>query len=203
MSHPASEPLTVKRIERVIEALQRSIQYQNGGDMAYVIADAIKGLEELLVSKEEASETVPDEELDQMIWKLERDGMTPKLLSLMRELLEVRRAKGEPVAVINGAREPVLYGEHIGIAIGTHLYAAPPAPVTPDGWNPVSKRMPENGDRVLVFIDFDSSSVPPLVKDAEYTGTTFRIGPNTVNTTGVPRVTHWMKLPPAPEQENI
>lgn len=43
VSHPASEPLTVKRIERVIEALQRSIQYQNGGDMAYVIADAIKG----------------------------------------------------------------------------------------------------------------------------------------------------------------
>lgn len=35
----------------------------------------------------------------------------------------------KPVAVINGAREPVLYGEHIGIAIGTHLYAAPPAPV--------------------------------------------------------------------------
>lgn len=111
------------------------------------------------------------------------------------------------------------------------LYAAPPAPVVPDdgreqfelwmlkkwgrerrksgyapvipGWTPVSEHMPVNGDRILVFIDFDSSSVPPLAKDAEYTGTTFRIGPNTVNTTGVPRVTHWMKLPPAPEQENI
>ncbi|WP_210614823.1 hypothetical protein [Klebsiella oxytoca] len=42
---------------------------------------------------------VTDEELDQMIWKLERDGgMTPKLLSLMKELREVRKAKGEPVA---------------------------------------------------------------------------------------------------------
>lgn len=49
VSHPANGPLTVKRIERVIETLQRSIQYQNDGDMAYVIADAIKGLEELLV----------------------------------------------------------------------------------------------------------------------------------------------------------
>jgi len=46
------------------------------------------------------TERVPDEELDQMIWKLERDGMTPKQLSLMRELREVRRAKGEPVAYI-------------------------------------------------------------------------------------------------------
>lgn len=44
------------------------------------------------------SAPVTDEELDQMIWKLERDGMMPKLLSLMRELREVRRAKGEPVA---------------------------------------------------------------------------------------------------------
>lgn len=42
------------------------------------------------------TERVSDEELDQMIWKLERDGgMTPKMLSLMRELREVRRAKGD------------------------------------------------------------------------------------------------------------
>ncbi|MGU9870109.1 hypothetical protein [Kluyvera ascorbata] len=33
-NHPANGPLTAERIERVIEALQRSIQYQNGGDMA-------------------------------------------------------------------------------------------------------------------------------------------------------------------------
>ena len=37
------------------------------------------------------TERVSDEELDQMILKLERDGMTPKQLSLMRELREVRR----------------------------------------------------------------------------------------------------------------
>lgn len=103
---------------------------------------------------------VTDEELDQMIWKLERDGMTPKLLSLMRELREVRKAKSEPVAVINGAREPVLYGENIGIAIGTHLYAAPPLPVPSnippekphtdgplaDGWNACRAAMLQAGN---------------------------------------------------------
>ncbi|WP_393950060.1 hypothetical protein [Kluyvera intermedia] len=37
-----------------------------------------------------------------MIWKLERDGgMTPKMLSLMRELRELRMAKCEPVAVVD------------------------------------------------------------------------------------------------------
>lgn len=39
------------------------------------------------------------------------------------------------VGFINGAREPVLYGEHIGIAIGAQLYAVPqPAPVVPEEW---------------------------------------------------------------------
>lgn len=38
--------------------------------------------------------------------------------------------EAEPVAFINGAREPVLYGAHIGIAIATQLYTAPPAPVS-------------------------------------------------------------------------
>lgn len=47
-NHPAYEALTDGRIIRVREQLQHSLLYQNGGDMAYVIADAIKGLEELL-----------------------------------------------------------------------------------------------------------------------------------------------------------
>lgn len=51
-NHPANGPLTVERITRLIAELRRSLEYQNGGDMAYVIADAIKGLEELLVSRE-------------------------------------------------------------------------------------------------------------------------------------------------------
>ncbi|HFF8549417.1 TPA: hypothetical protein ACGEYS_002964 [Kluyvera cryocrescens] len=51
-NHPANGPLTVERISRLIAELRRSLEYQNGGDMAYVISDAIKGLEELLVSRE-------------------------------------------------------------------------------------------------------------------------------------------------------
>ena len=69
-NHPANGPLTAERIERVIEALQRSIQYQNGGDMAYVIADAIKGMEELLIIRKAAPEgwkLVPVEPTESMI----------------------------------------------------------------------------------------------------------------------------------------
>lgn len=78
----------------------------------------------------------------------------------------------------------------------------PQQPVTLDTWIPVSERMPEKGQRVLICIDFDSTAVPRLVKDAEYTGSTFRVGPNTVNTEGEPRVTHWRAVPELPTLQN-
>lgn len=83
------------------------------------------------------TDRVSDEELDQMILKLERDGMTPKMLSLMRELREVRRAKSEPVAWIVHARTGdqlttdsgyVANAEGILGLHSTPLYTAPPAP---------------------------------------------------------------------------
>lgn len=69
-NHPANGKLSVQRIERVIEALQRSIQYQNGGDMAYAIADAIKGMEELFVIRKAAPDgwkMVPVEPTEEMV----------------------------------------------------------------------------------------------------------------------------------------
>ncbi|EQC3408782.1 DUF551 domain-containing protein [Salmonella enterica] len=56
-----------------------------------------------------------------------RDGLNEEL-ELARIALASLDAK--PVAFINGAREPVLYGAHIGIAVGTHLYTAPPVQET-------------------------------------------------------------------------
>lgn len=69
-NHPANGPLTVERITRVRDELLRSLQYQNGGDMAYVIADAIKGLDELLVSRK-GDEPTDDERI------MEIEGITP------------------------------------------------------------------------------------------------------------------------------
>lgn len=74
------------------------------------------------------------------------------------------------------------------------------SPATPDCWIPVSDQLPEKGQRLIAFVEFNSNVVTPLIKDAEYTGSTFRIGPNTVNTAGEPRVTHWIPLPNPPQQ---
>ena len=82
------------------------------------------------------TERVSDEELDKMIWRLERDvGMTPKLLSLMRELREVRKANWEPVAWMydgEDGREYNGHNEFFGGGKGMPLYAAPPSPEVPD-----------------------------------------------------------------------
>ncbi|AZS56762.1 DUF551 domain-containing protein [Pectobacterium parmentieri] len=67
------------------------------------------------------------------------------------------------------------------------------------GWIKCSTQMPKKGMYVLVSIDFDSETVTPLVKEAEYTGATFRIGPNTIAINGTPRVTHWQEKPQPPQ----
>lgn len=50
-NHPANGLLAVERIIRVRDELQRTMFYANGGVMDYIVVDAIKGLEELLMSR--------------------------------------------------------------------------------------------------------------------------------------------------------
>lgn len=92
---------------------------------------------------------VTNEELDQMIWKLERDGgMTPKLLSLMRELREVRRANAEklnqpvseterthPNSFTDAELEMMARGDNPQAnAYRELLEFRRNSPATPDGW---------------------------------------------------------------------
>ena len=72
------------------------------------------------------------------------------------------------------------------------------------GWIPCSDRIPTKNHRVLIFINFNSDTVPPSIHDAQFTGSTFRRGNATVNVFPLEDgygVTHWMPLPAAPQQE--
>lgn len=72
------------------------------------------------------------------------------------------------------------------------------------GWIPCSDRMPTKNHRVLIFINFNSDTVPPSIHDAQFTGSTFRRGNATVNVFPLEDgygVTHWMPLPAAPQLE--
>ncbi|HDD9641112.1 TPA: DUF551 domain-containing protein [Escherichia coli] len=83
----------------------------------------------------------------------------------------------------------------------TPLYAAPSAPVIPDGWISCSERMPEKNQNVLISVNFDSSLVEPLICSARYTGSTFRRGEATIKPgNGIEQATHWMPLPEPPQE---
>lgn len=66
------------------------------------------------------------------------------------------------------------------------------SPVTPDGWIPVSERMPEPYEYVLVTDGFDGCDVMRVNTDG-YWGPAKSLYPGSI--------THWMPLPAAPQQE--
>ncbi|EJT6089447.1 ead/Ea22-like family protein [Escherichia coli] len=66
------------------------------------------------------------------------------------------------------------------------------SPVTPDGWIPVSERMPEPYEYVLVTDGFDGCEVMRVNTDG-YWGPAKSLYPGSI--------THWMPLPAAPQQE--
>lgn len=85
-------------------------------------------------------------------------------------------------------------------AVTAMLHGAEPVQV----WIPCSERMPQKNERVIIFINFNSETVPPSIHDAQFTGSTFRRGNATVNVFPLEDgygVTHWMPLPAAPQQE--
>lgn len=181
---------------------------------------------------------VTDEELDQMIWKLERDGgMTPKLLSLMRELREVRRARVvtstnvavsetnlaatqiKPVADLYGITSPTGSETTFTFDAGEASRFADSgwtvqeyveleryqeamvgnSPATPDGWIPVSERMPEHKTGVIVAFEMDGPG-DWRMKWASY----IPEHPDSINGWLIPGAswtpTHWQPLPEPPKE---
>ncbi|BBT71121.1 hypothetical protein [Klebsiella sp. WP8-S18-ESBL-06] len=82
------------------------------------------------------SAPVTDEDLEHMILGLERDGIYPKLLSLMRELRERRKASGDPAYYVlsddDGIEINTVDEFSCGRRGGQPLYTAPPAQVVPN-----------------------------------------------------------------------
>lgn len=140
---------------------------------------------------------VTDEELDQMIWKLERDGgMTPKLLSLMRELREVRK-------VASGLRRAIgivpLTGDEMSLLLNAEKLNQPVRETNDSGWIPVSERMPEHKTGVIVAFEMDGPG-DWRMKWASY----IPEHPDSINGWLIPGAswtpTHWQPLPEPPKE---
>lgn len=212
-NHPANGPLPVPRIERVIEALQRSLEYQNGGDMAYVIADAIKGLEELLVSREAVPvgyfyADIPGD------WYQISDGdivpshrriplyASPQSSPVVKLPNEFISSEGVVVQVEKVMAVLAVHGiqyERRGNACRAAMLQDGNSPVTPDGWIPVSERIPEREVDVQVYCSDKKEQMVGYMERNEKDGW-FRFA-SLPNGGGVYcKPTHWQPLPSAPKE---
>ncbi|MBU0226463.1 DUF551 domain-containing protein [Escherichia coli] len=99
-------------------------------------------------------------------------------------IAEVRGWNACRAAMLHGA-EPVSQTYKLNQLSGN-------SPATPDGWIPVSERMPEPYEYVLVTDGFDGCEVMRVNTDG-YWGTAKSLYPG--------GITHWMPLPTAPQQE--
>ncbi|MCP3584648.1 DUF551 domain-containing protein [Escherichia coli] len=99
-------------------------------------------------------------------------------------IAEVRGWNSCRAAMLHGA-EPVSQTYKLNQLSGN-------SPATPDGWIPVSERMPEPYEYVLVTDGFDGCEVMRVNTDG-YWGTAKSLYPG--------GITHWMPLPTAPQQE--
>lgn len=99
--HPANSPLTTERLGHVRDVLQRNLQYSNGGSMDYIIADAVKAIDELLASR----------------------GAKPIGITDRSEIECLKR--GEMANVIPPDYKGVDAGDEV------FVYTTPPAPVVP------------------------------------------------------------------------
>lgn len=89
--------------------------------------EALRALRDSLKSWQDGYDPVDDEEQYEMFVTAE---------TAVGELLANREA--QPVGFISAKHGPVLYGESIGLPVGTHFYTAPPAPAVPP-----EKKLPE------------------------------------------------------------
>lgn len=104
-NHPANGPLTTERLSYVRDVLQRHHKYSNGGSMDYIIADAVKAIDELL----EARKAEP------MAWLWTNEQLDKQSVSLT-----------DPADEENTQDAMACGWKH------QPLYTAPPAPVVPE-----------------------------------------------------------------------
>lgn len=231
-NHPANGPLTVERIEHVIEALESSLKYRNGSSMDHVLADAVKGLRELRESREAVpvalddllsmaasaiedllEHTDPHTSYYSGVWadvpgKLRAAALQESPKGARAPQNCSSSAKVQEQSGTSHAPDPVQSVDHVdgeslsGIQTSSALASLSKntesrcgnSPVTPDGWIPVSERMPEVGDIVLTAIDGCVN-----LGEMERSGAHYRYFTSVISGRELP-ATHWMPLPAAPKE---
>ncbi|EPA1136704.1 DUF551 domain-containing protein [Enterobacter hormaechei] len=196
-----------------------------GGDFEKVLAENIEELYVPGISVPPAPVSVPDamemdDDFDSAFEHGKAVGWNACRAAMLHGAEPVSQPDELPMDYLQGHKDGLEWAARLAEAnhpqTGDWLYddplelakairKGPDMPTSPvQGWIPCSERMPQKNERVIIFINFNSETVPPSIHDAQFTGSTFRRGNATVNVFPLEDgygVTHWMPLPEAPKQE--
>lgn len=226
-NHPAHGPVSLDRLRQIREHLQHDTQYSNGGNRAYILADVLKVIDGAIASSSmepygyvhkgiyenngssglsndhEAYRnsrthiplyTAPPAQLVNTI-----DETLIEALRLVQCMLDDYRERNyghaqEWIRHISAKMDDYSeqHGDDAYSVISAAMLQAGNSPVTPDGWIPVSERMPEGMKTVITSNGFD-------IGQGWWDGECWKSFDCHDVVPG--KVTHWMPLPAAPQQE--
>ena len=222
-NHPAHGPVSLDRLHQISEILSKAAAQSDGGNIGYAMADAVKVIDgEIAAFGAEPVGEVIEQQSGVMM-----DGLVISEKPTYRNIKGIHKMKMMPLGTkfytAPPAQEPMkdhqireLVNDLCDIAVEYHgtqqlreriartvrsaILQAGNSPVTPDGWIPVSERMPPNKPGSYEYIVFDSLNnkahhdywnVPDGSCD-DFSPFWNHYGKY---------VTHWMPLPAAPQQE--
>lgn len=187
-NHPAHGPVSLDRLHQIREILSKAAAQSDGGNLGYAMADAVKVIAGVIAS----FGAEPDE-----------NGLLPCPFCGGGDEFDYDDDNLNCISCnVCGISTDTVY--HTDVDARDKLRAvwnrraamiqAGNPPVIPDGWIPVSERMPEKADEVLCAKEFDGPS------DWRQKVGYYLAGKWTVyGASWTP--THWMPLPAAPKQE--
>ena len=146
-NHPAHGPVSIDRLHQISEILSTAAAQSDGGNLGYAMADAVKVIAgaiasfgaEPVISRDELLELIEGMEVSVDVSTCDADA-GHRYFCTVTEISELETAKNVFILLVQDAKP--------------NFKQAGNSPVTPDGWIPVSERMPEKADEVLCAKEF-------------------------------------------------
>lgn len=219
-NHPAHGPVSLDRLHQIREILSKAAAQSDGGNLGYAMADAVKVFNGVLESM--AREQVRREHAAWSQATFGDVGPVGPLKHLSKEALEAAAEPGDlsewadmQFLLWDAQRRAGISDEQITQAMveklavnkqrewpepldgepRLHIKEAGNSPVTPDGWIPVSERMPEESGRYWCYVEEQNS-----LGKSHYQWNCSWNGEAWSDKALTGRVTHWMPLPSAPQR---
>ena len=183
-NHPANGPVSLDRLHQISEILSKASAQSDGGNLGYAMADAVKVIDGAIAAFN-AEPVISRDELPLDYLQGQKDG-----LEWAAQLAEANHPQtgdwlyDDPIELAKAIRKGPDMPEGDGNS-----------PATPDGWIPVSERMPEDAQWCAVNTEY-GYYVQCWSEGQGWLG-------DEINLPSCD-VTHWMPLPePKREVKNV